>query len=104
MVTSLRYEGHEVLWIYVLDVAAPPDRARQGDDGSGSSAPSLTNAELAVLAALDDLSDELGHAPTYAEILERLDWRSRGTLHRYLQRLGQKGVVAGSGRSLRVVR
>jgi hypothetical protein len=65
----------------------------------------LGRAQLKVLAALDDLLSDLGHAPTYAEILRRIGWspNSGGSLHRYLNELRELGVIAGSGRSLRVV-
>lgn len=67
--------------------------------------PRLTGTELAVLAALDDLISELGYAPTYREILARLGWspKSKGSLHQYLGRLRRRGVIEGSGRSLRIV-
>lgn len=68
--------------------------------------PALTDTELAVLAVVDDLSHELGYAPTFREMLERLGWspKSKGALHQYLEQLRRRGVVAGRGRSLRVVR
>jgi hypothetical protein len=68
--------------------------------------PELTATELRVLAALDDLSFELGHAPTFAQMLTRIGWspNSKGSLHTYIERLRRHGVVDGSGRSLRVVR
>jgi SOS-response transcriptional repressor LexA len=53
----------------------------------------LTDAELAVLAALDDLIEELGYSPTHRQMLTRLGWTSKGTLHRYLRRLEEKGLV-----------
>jgi SOS-response transcriptional repressor LexA len=67
--------------------------------------PQLTRAELDVLSALEDLTFELGYAPTYREMLARLGWspKSKGSLHQYLKRLRQLGVVEGSGRSLRVL-
>lgn len=68
--------------------------------------PLLTRGELEVLCAVADLIDEQEWAPTYAQLLERLGWspKSKGALHRYLERLRHKGVIAGSGRSLRVLR
>jgi hypothetical protein len=68
--------------------------------------PILTGAELNVLAALSDLSDELGYAPTHTQMLERLGWssKSRGSLNAYLKRLAGHGVIEGAGRSLRVIR
>lgn len=62
----------------------------------------LTRAELDVLAKLEDLADALGYAPTYRELLAELGWHSKGALHHYLKRLRSKGVIEGSGRSLRV--
>jgi hypothetical protein len=67
--------------------------------------PRLTATELRVLGALEDLS-ERGWAPTYREMLEHLGWspKSKGSLHQYLRRLRDDlGVIAGSGRSLRVL-
>ena len=66
--------------------------------------PILTGAELRVLGALEDLIAELGYAPTYAQMLARLGWSSKGALHQYLNQLRAKGVISGSRRSLRVVR
>jgi SOS-response transcriptional repressor LexA len=63
----------------------------------------LTRAELEVLAAFEDLVEELGHAPSYSEWLARLGWRSRGSLHQYVERLRAKGVLTGRRRSLRLV-
>jgi hypothetical protein len=57
-----------------------------------------------VLAALEDLSDELGHAPTLSQIAERLGRSSKGSVHEYVERLRLRGVVAGRGRALRIVR
>ena len=81
------------------------DERPQGSDSQDTRQPTLTRAELAVLAALEDLAAELGHAPTYREILERLGWspKSKGSLHQYLQRLRRLRVISGSGRSLRVL-
>lgn len=66
----------------------------------------LTDTELKVLATLEDLAGELGHAPSFAQMLERMGWsaKSKGSLHVYLERLRTRGVIDGSGRSLRVVR
>jgi SOS-response transcriptional repressor LexA len=65
--------------------------------------PILKEAQLKVIAALEDLIGELGHAPTYAELLERIGWKSSGTLDRYLKELRALGVIAGRKRSLRIV-
>jgi DNA-binding IclR family transcriptional regulator len=66
--------------------------------------PLLTPPEFDVYTALDDLSRELGYAPTYAQILERLGWspNSKGSLHRYIQQLRRHGLVSDRGRGLRV--
>jgi SOS-response transcriptional repressor LexA len=79
-------------------------RARLGNEGHSGGAPLLTPSELRVLAALEDLIDELGYAPTHTQLLERIGWRSKGSLNAYLQRLRRRGVIAGRGRSLRVIR
>jgi SOS-response transcriptional repressor LexA len=63
----------------------------------------LTRAELEVLAAFEDLGEKLGHPPTYSEWLVELGWRSRGSLHQYVERLRAKGVLTGRRRSLRLV-
>jgi SOS-response transcriptional repressor LexA len=62
----------------------------------------LTAAELAVLAAVDDLLAETGYAPTLREIAKRVGWRSTGSISQYLDRLRSRGVLEGHGRSLRV--
>jgi hypothetical protein len=74
-------------------------RRRQGD------LPRLTRAELDVYSALDDLFDELGYAPTYAQVLARLGWspKSKGALHQYLARLRGLGLLTGSGRSMKLL-
>jgi hypothetical protein len=66
--------------------------------------PELTDGELRVLAALDDLSEELGHAPTLSQMAERLGRSSKGSVHEYVERLRSHGVVAGRRRALRMVR
>ncbi len=78
---------------------------RNGDLRSGQP-PVLTATELRVFAALDDLSADLGYAPTFAQILLHIGWspNSKGSLHIYIERLRAHGIVAGSGRSLRIVR
>ena len=77
-----------------------------GDHASSKRLPSLTDGELRVLATLEDLARELGYAPTFPQMLERLGWspKSKSALHRYLGRLRRHEVVVGTGRSLRVVR
>lgn len=64
----------------------------------------LTDAELAVLAAVEDLLDEKGYAPTLREIAQRVGWTSTGSISQYLDRLRSRGVLEGRGRSLRVTR
>jgi hypothetical protein len=64
----------------------------------------LTDAELAVLAAVEDLLLEKGYAPTLREIAERAGWKSTGSISQYLDRLRSRGVLEGRGRSLRVRR
>jgi SOS-response transcriptional repressor LexA len=64
----------------------------------------LTEAELAVLAAVEDLQLEKGYAPTLGQIAERIGWKSTGSVSQYLDRLRSHGVLEGRGRSLRVRR
>lgn len=71
-------------------------------DSSGPKPPRLTRGELEILAALDDLIEELNHSPTIAQIAARVGWSSRGSVHAYLERLRRRGVISGAGRSLRV--
>ena len=87
-------------------VAAMSDSDRSRSARSGRQPPHLTDTELRVLAVLEDMLDELGYAPTYAQMLDRLDWspKSKGSLHQYLERLRRHGLLEGSGRSLRVKR
>lgn len=66
--------------------------------------PLLTGAELAVLAAVEDLVSEKGYAPTLREIAQRVGWKSTGSVSQYLDRLRSRGVLEGRGRSLRVLR
>jgi len=51
-----------------------------------------------LLGALEDLLTSLMHAPTLSQLMEQLGWRSRSSVHEYLERLRAEGVVAGSGR------
>lgn len=66
--------------------------------------PTLTRAQLSVYATLEDLSGELGYAPTYRQMLARLGWsqNSKGSLSRVLNELRSLGLVEGRGRSLRI--
>jgi CRP-like cAMP-binding protein len=65
--------------------------------------PELTATELRVYAAVEDLSAELGFAPTLVQIAERIGYApsSKGSVSRVIGALRRKGVVTGSGRSLR---
>jgi len=78
-----------------------PDPERPTPGSRGRSA-LLTNAELAVLAAVEDLQLEKGYAPTLREIAERVGWKSTGSISQYLDRLRSRGVIEGRGRSLHV--
>jgi SOS-response transcriptional repressor LexA len=85
--------------LHLRDVDVPDPR--QG--ASGSQDPNdLTHAELAVLAAVDDLLFEKGYAPTLREIAQRVGWKSTGSISQYLDRLRSYGLLEGRGRSLRV--
>jgi repressor LexA len=64
----------------------------------------LTDAELAVLAAVEDFLVDKGYAPTLREIAERVGWTSTGSVSQYLDRLRSREVIEGRGRSLRVKR
>jgi SOS-response transcriptional repressor LexA len=77
---------------------------RPSATGSKGQDEPLTDAELAVLAAVEDLQFEMGYAPTLREIAERVGWKSTGSISQYLDRLRSRGVVEGRGRSLRVTR
>ena len=99
--------GGSARWSYRRPMVEPDNPAGSGDRPQwrlSSSGVVLTRAELSILAALEDLIFELGYVPTYAQMLERIGWQSSGSLHAYLQRLREKGVIEGRGRSLRVVR
>ena len=77
-----------------------PEQSTTASEGAGL----LTDAELAVLAAVEDLQLEKGYAPTLREIAERVGWKSTGSISQYLDRLRSRGVLEGRGRSLRVRR
>jgi hypothetical protein len=82
-----------------------PDRSSkaEGSQARREPPPRLTAAELRVYAAIDDLSTELGFAPTLVQIAERAGYArsSKGAVSRVVSSLRRKRVVAGSGRSLR---
>ena len=82
-----------------VDGSDPQQRAAESKDSD-----LLTGAELAVLAAVEDLLVEKGYAPTLREIAERIGWTSTGSVSQYLDRLRSRGVLEGRGRSLRVRR
>lgn len=56
------------------------------------------------MARFEDMIEENGYPPTYRELAACLGWRSSGSVAEYVERLRQKGVLEGRGRSLRVVR
>jgi hypothetical protein len=60
---------------------------------------------LHVYSVLEDLLAELGYAPTYRQMLERLEWspNSKGTLGRVLNQLRELGLITGRERTLRIV-
>jgi SOS-response transcriptional repressor LexA len=64
----------------------------------------VTDGELAVLAAVEDIQYEQEYAPTLAQIAQRIGWSSTGSVHQYLERLRSLGLIEGHGRSLRVIR
>jgi SOS-response transcriptional repressor LexA len=83
-----------------VDVPDPEQPATEAEHRSAL----LTDAELAVLAAVEDLLLEKGYAPTLREIAGRVGWKSTGSISQYLDRLRSRGVLEGRGRSLRVTR
>ena len=86
--------------LHLLGVDVPdPEQPATGSEDPGDR---LTDGELAVLAAVEDLLFERGYAPTLREIAERVGWRSTGSVSQYLDRLRSRGVLEGRGRSLRV--
>jgi hypothetical protein len=88
-------------------ISAPSFEAMEScRNDSSRRPPLLTLTELRVLAAVEDLSEQLGYAPSHTQLLEQLGWspKSRGSLNAYLKRLERHGVIAGAGRALRVTR
>jgi hypothetical protein len=97
------------VWNAVKQAIAPyvQTMSRNGRlDNERRAAPLLPAPALDVYIALDDLAQEFGQAPTFAQILERLGWspNSKGTLHRYIEQLRGHGLISGRGRGLRVLR
>ncbi len=68
--------------------------------------PPLTHLETRVLSAIDQHISARGESPTIAELAQSLRLKSKGTVHRYVQSLIEKGRLsrAGTGwRGLRLV-
>ena len=61
----------------------------------------LTGFERRLLLALVNLHQQHRQSPTIAEIAHALDVRSRGTVHRYLRSLEEKGFLHRQGRGWR---
>lgn len=64
----------------------------------------LTRLEEKVLQHITQYITRNGHAPTLAEIGDAVGIRSRGTVHRYVEALVNKGHLHRSGRSWRGIR
>jgi len=64
----------------------------------------LTRLEEKVLQFITRYIAHNGHAPTLAEIGEALKIRSKGTVHRYVESLVDKGHLRRSGRGWRGIR
>ena len=64
----------------------------------------LTRLEEKVLQYITQYITRKGHAPTLAEIGNAIGIRSRGTVHRYVEALANKGHLHRSGRSWRGIR
>lgn len=61
----------------------------------------LTGFERRLLQALVDFHQQHRQSPTIAEIAQALGVRSRGTVHRYLRSLEEKGYLQRKGRGWR---
>ena len=59
--------------------------------------------DSAIVEWLRVFLDTRGHAPTVQQTADAMGWRSRATAHRRLEKLRERGVIAGAGRSLRLV-
>ncbi len=64
----------------------------------------LTGLEEKVLQCITRYITQNGHAPTLVEIGKSLDIKSKGTIHRYVESLIDKGHLQRSGRSWRGLR
>ncbi len=64
----------------------------------------LTGLEEKVLQCITRYIIQNGHAPTLVEIGQLLDIKSKGTIHRYVESLIDKGHLQRSGRSWRGLR
>jgi len=64
----------------------------------------LTGLEEKVLQCITRCITQNGHAPTLVEIGQLLDIKSKGTIHRYVESLIDKGHLQRSGRSWRGLR
>ncbi len=64
----------------------------------------LTGLEERVLQYITRYISQNGHAPTLSEIGEGLDIKSKGTIHRYVSSLIDKGHLHRSGRGWRGLR
>lgn len=64
----------------------------------------LTGLEEKILQCITRHITQNGHAPTLVEIGESLDIKSKGTVHRYVDSLIEKGHLHRTGRSWRGLR
>jgi repressor LexA len=64
----------------------------------------LTGLEEKILQCITRYITQHGHAPTLVEIGETLDIKSKGTVHRYVESLIEKGHLHRTGRSWRGLR
>jgi len=64
----------------------------------------LTRLEERVLQFITHCIAQTGHGPTLAEIGRALGIRSKGTVHRYVQSLADKGHLRRTGRGWRGIR
>ena len=64
----------------------------------------LTGLEEKILQCITRHITQNGHAPTLVEIGESLDIKSKGTVHRYVESLIEKGHLHRNGRSWRGLR
>ena len=95
--------GRQSMARHLPSVRSNPDAESPPPKGRGR-APNvlLTEAEIRIVAAVEDLSLEKGYAPTLGEIADRVGWTSTGSVSQYLDRLRSQGVIEGRGRSLRI--